>query len=266
MCRVEGIDVMVLQRRTLRPSVRQAAIVELIEKDGRATVEELADKFDASQETLRRDLNALAEEGRVRKVHGGAVKVSLAREGSFEERLKRNLRAKQEVAEKVAKIVRPGQTVMIDTGTGTLTCADTLARVRDLTVITNSTKIADTISRAQNGSRAVLLGGSYSPDNSQTIGPQTCAEIGKYRTDHVILTISALDSLGAYDFQEEEAQVARAMIEHANNLTLVADHSKLGKSSTFKVCEIGRISRLVLEANPEPELLASLVAAGVELV
>lgn len=257
---------MTLQRRALRPSVRQAAIVEMIEKNGRATVERLAEKFDASQETVRRDLSALAEAGRVRKIHGGAVKVAFAREGSFEERLKRNLRAKLEVAEKVAKFVQPGQSVMIDTGTATLTCADALARIRDLTVITNSAKIAERISSAQNGSSVILLGGKYRPDNAQTVGPQTCAEIARYRTDHLILTISALDGLGAYDFLEDEALVARSMIEHANDLTLVADTSKLGKSSTFKICELDRISRLVLEASPKPELQASLAAAGVELL
>jgi DeoR family glycerol-3-phosphate regulon repressor len=257
---------MARQSGTLRPSVRQAAIVEVIEKNGRASVEKLAEEFDASQETVRRDLNALAEAGRVRKIHGGVVKVDVAREGSFNERINKNLRAKQEVAEKVAKLVQPAQSVMIDTGTATLICSDALSRIHDLTVVTNSSSIAKRISAAQNGSVVILLGGNYRHDSTQTVGPQTCAEIGRFRTDHVILTISALDHLGAYDFAEEEAQVARAMIETANDLTLVADRSKLGHSSTFKICELEKVTRLVLEAKPDPGLHASLMAAGVEVL
>ena len=257
---------MALQRRPLRPSVRQAAIVEVVEKSGRATVEQLAVEFSASQETVRRDLNTLAEAGRVRKVHGGVVKVGVEREGSFDERLKRNLRAKQVVAEKVAKLVKPGQSVMIDTGSATLICAEALSRIRDLTVVTNCTRIADRVASAQNGSDVILLGGSYRPGNMQTVGPQACAEVSRYRTDHVIVTISALDQKGAYDFEEEEAHIARAMVEYSNNLTLVADLSKLGHSSTFKICNLDRADRLVIEASPEPELKAALSTAGVDIL
>jgi len=256
---------MAANRRPLRPSVRQAAIVEEIEKKGRLTVEQLALAFNASPETVRRDLNALAEEGRIRKVHGAAVRAG-AKEGSFDERLTKNLRAKQEVAEKVAKLILPGQSIMMDTGTATLICAEALVRVPDLTVITNSTRIADCISSAQNGSSAILLGGNYRADNAQTVGAHTCAEIGRYRTDHVILTISALDNLGAYDFTEAEAQVARVMIDHASALTLVADCAKLGQASTFKICDLDNIDKLVLESEPEPALSTVLEAANIDVI
>ncbi len=253
-------------RKSLRPSVRQAAIFEMVEKKGRATVEELSEEFYASFETVRRDLNALAEEGRLRKVHGGAVKLGIAREGSFGERLATNARAKQEVAEKLAKLVQPGQSIMLDTGSATLICAERLSRIRDLTVVTNSVQIAECFSKAQNGSNAVLLGGSYRSENAQTVGAQTCTEIGRFRTDHVVLTISALDHLGAYDFTEDEAQVARAMIENAQELTLVADQSKLGRSSIFKICDLDEITRLIVEGKPDRDLQAALVAAGAELL
>ena len=155
---------------------------------------------------------------------------------------------------------------MMDTGTATLICADAMSRVPGLTVVTNSTRIADCISSAQNGSNAILLGGNYQPGNAQTVGAYTCAEIGRYRTNHVILTVSALDELGAYDFTEEEAQVARVMIDNDSDLTVVADSSKLGQSSTFKICELERIARLVLDSEPKPPLLASFEAAGVDVI
>lgn len=253
-------------KKPLKPSIRQAAIVEALEKSGRASVEKLAERFGTSQETVRRDLNALAEVGRARKIHGGAVRVSVAREDSFEERLKKNLRAKQEVAEKVARLIHPGQSIMIDTGSATLLCAEAFSRLRDLTVITNSTKIADTISSAKNGSKAILLGGRYRSDNAQTVGPQTCAEIAHYRTDHVLLTVSALDQQGAYDVTEDEAQVARAMIANADCFTIVADNTKLGKASTYRICELSDMSRVILDAAPGAAFQAACRSAGVEIL
>ena len=250
----------------MRPSVRRAAIVERIDGSHRATVEELADEFGASLETVRRDLNVLAEAGRLRKIHGGAVKLEMVREGTFGERLKKNLRAKQEVAEKVAGLVRPGQSLMIDTGTATLICAEALSRVRDLTVVTNSTRIADRFARAQNGANVFLLGGKYHADSAQTTGPQTCFEIRRFRTDHVILTASAIDLSGVYDFTEEEAQVARAMAQNIGNLTLVADSSKLGRSSVFKICDLENVRRIVLEEKPDLELKSPLIDAGAEII
>nr|WP_306263822.1 DeoR/GlpR family DNA-binding transcription regulator [Pararhizobium sp. IMCC3301] len=255
-----------IHSKTMRPSVRQAAVFETIEKRGRATVEQLAEKFGASVETVRRDLGVLAAAGRVRKVYGGAVKVNIANEGLFEERLAANTRAKQEIAEKLLHQVRPGQSIMIDTGSTTLICIKALIRHRDLTVITNSTHIAQVVAAARNGSRAILLGGIYSDNNAQTIGAQTCAEVRRIRTDHVILTISALDSSGAYDFSEDEAQVGRAMIEGATALTLVADGSKLGRASTFRICELTQIKNVILNVTPAPELKAALIAADVNIV
>lgn len=155
---------------------------------------------------------------------------------------------------------------MIDTGSATLVCTEALAKIRDLTVITNSTNIAALISAAQNGSKAVLLGGTYSHDNAQTVGAQTCAEIARYRTDHTILTVYAFDQQGAYDYSEDEARVAQAMAEYANELTVVADLSKLERSSTFSICELDKIDRLVLEDAPPANMQAALAAAGVDIL
>ncbi|WP_116600256.1 DeoR/GlpR family DNA-binding transcription regulator [Primorskyibacter marinus] len=257
---------MVGKRQALRPSVRRAAIHEIIEKTGGASVDALAERFDASTETVRRDLNALAKAGRVRKVHGGAVKASITPEGLFEERLAVNAQAKQEIAEKLSKLVEPGQSIMMDTGSTTLVCAGALAHVRDLTVITNSVRIAQTIASVNNGSRVILLGGTYRTDNSQTVGAHTCSEISRIRTDHVVLTVTGFDGSGAYDFSESEAQIARAMAENTGALTVVADSSKFGRNSTFKVCNLERIDRLVLESNPLPDAKAALIAAGIAVI
>lgn len=250
----------------MRPKFRKTAIVEFVERCGKASVEELADRFSTSPETVRRDLKALAGEGRVRKVHGGVVKISPRQEGPFDERLGQNILAKQLIAEKLTKAVLPGQSILIDTGSTTLIGAEALARLHDLTVVTNSTRIAHAFASKANGATVILLGGTYRHDNAQTVGPTTCAEIERFRTKHAILTIGTLDTRGAFDYSLDEAEVARAMITAADLVTVVADRSKLNRSSTFQVCELGQIDRLILDHDPGADLLKQLESAGVDVL
>jgi DeoR family glycerol-3-phosphate regulon repressor len=254
------------RRLILRPVSRKAAICDLIEENSAVSVEVLAEKFNASLETIRRDLNALANEGRIRKVHGGAVKLSTSKESGFGERARQNTLAKQLIAEKLKQAISPGQTLMIDTGTTTLACADVLAAVPDLTVITNSLRVAAALSAQGSRNKVTILGGTYRHDNAQTVGGATVAEIGQYRVDHAILTVGTLDARGGYDFSEEEALVARAMRDSAQQVSVVADHSKLNRQSTYHVCGLEQIDRLVTDGAPDPMLKDILSAAGVEIL
>ena len=251
---------------SLRPKARKTAIADFVTRRGKATVDELVNKFGASPETVRRDLNALADAGQIRKIHGGAVRLASTEEGAFDERLRKNTLAKQLVAEKLVKTVVPGQSLFIDTGTTTLICAETLVRVRDLTVITNSIRIASVFSEQGNRTNVILLGGTYRHENAQTVGAATIAELGRYRTDLALLTVGTLDVGGAYDFSHEEAQVARAMVGSAERVTVVSDTSKTNKRATFQVCALNEIDRLVLEKAPDETLQTALVSAGVEVL
>ncbi|MBE9638849.1 DeoR/GlpR family DNA-binding transcription regulator [Salipiger mangrovisoli] len=252
--------------RPTKPELRRAKMLDMIEQAGRASVEELADRFSASLETVRRDLGALAESGAVRKVHGGAVRVEWRGEDSFEDRLAANVGAKREIAKKFARIVTPGQCIMMDTGSTTLACAQALTGIPNLTVVTNSTRIADAVARADNGSRAQLVGGTYRPENAQTVGPQTCSELLRYRPDITVLTIHGVDNDGCYDFSEDEAQVARAMVSVARKVVLVCDASKLERTSTYLVCGLDRVSHVVTNQLPRDRLRSTFEAAGIALL
>jgi len=255
-----------LKRTALRPSSRKAAILEVIESNGSALVETLALEFGTSVETIRRDLNALADSGSVRKVHGGAVRASASQESAFGVRAKQNTLAKQLVAEKLAGVVSPGQSMFMDTGTTTLACAAALAGMRGLFVVTNSVRIADALLAGGGDAKVTLLGGAYHQDNAQTLGPTAIAEIAQLNVEHAILTVGTLDERGAFDFSEDEALVARAMINAANKVTVVADSSKLHRRSTFRVCELNQIDRLILDKTPDKALGDVLRFAGVEVI
>jgi DeoR/GlpR family transcriptional regulator of sugar metabolism len=246
---------------------RQAKIVEIIRKNERAAVDELAAVLDISRETIRRDLTDLANSGKIQKIHGGATLPRVFGEGSFQQRMSDNAEAKARIAAAAAKLFAAGETVFVDTGSTTLYFAEKMAEVSGLTVVTNSSEIARTVSSSGVGNRTFLLGGEFSPDNRQTVGTMVASQIRSFRAHHAVLTIGALDErTGAMDFNIEEAQVARAMIEQSESLTVLIDSSKFNNLASFEVCSLSRIDRLVCDTAPSDALGEALEAAGVNIV
>jgi DeoR/GlpR family transcriptional regulator of sugar metabolism len=131
----------------MNPKARQSQILDLVRQHGRASVEELASRFSASRETIRRDLNVLSKAGIILKVHGAAKLPHAQGEGPFEQRMTEHASAKREIARRAAPLVGPGDTVFIDTGSTTLFYAEAIAKTDGLTVVTNSTEIARIIGR-----------------------------------------------------------------------------------------------------------------------
>jgi len=246
---------------------RQAKIIEFLRKKERATVDELAALFDISRETIRRDLTELAHSGKIRKVHGGAILPSVFGEGSFGQRMSENAEAKTRIASRAVELFGAGETLFIDTGSTTLYFAEKLADVSGLTIVTNSTEIARTVSSSDTDNRIFLLGGEYSDDNRQTVGTMVASQIRSFRVHHVVLTVGALDvRSGAMDFNIEEAQVAQAMIEQSETVTVLVDSSKFNKLASFEVCPLSRIDQLVCDVAPPGVLAEALESAAVTTI
>lgn len=252
--------------RPLGRKLRQEKIAEAVRRHGRVSVEQLAARFKTSHETIRRDLTVLAETGSVQKFHGGAKLPHRQEEGPFRERMALNAVGKRIIAEKAARLVAPGDTVFIDTGSTTLMCAEEIAKTGGLTVITNSTRIAAVMAERGNRTVVFLLGGRFDGDNKETVGPTAISEIQSFHADHALITIGALDgAAGATDFNFDEAQVARAMMENADDLIVVADASKFQRRAAFTVCALERIDALVTDRPPSGDLGAALAAAKVRV-
>ncbi len=248
----------------MTPGERRSRIADLVADRGRQSVERLAERFAVSPETIRRDLARLSEEGRVRKVHGGALKAPLHTEGSFDERLAEDAPAKAAIAVRLRELIRPGEILFIDTGSTTLAAARALAAVPGLTVVTNAHAVA-----AAFGARAhvFLLGGAYRADNRQTVGPLAIEQIGRFQADRAILTVAALDAkAGAMDADFDEAQVARAMIANARTTVVLAAASKFDRRAAFAVCRPDEIDLVVTDRPPPSELAMDLHIAGASVL
>jgi DeoR family glycerol-3-phosphate regulon repressor len=250
----------------MKPKQRQSHILDVVARDGEATVDALADVFDVSAETIRRDLAQLAASGALQKVHGGARRLRLHAEGSFQERMGEDASAKQVIAQKLVAVIEPGDTLFMDTGTTTLFCAEALAAVEGLTVITNSIRVAQVLSRGTGQAKVYLLGGDYAADNAQTRGILALDQIDRFQADHAVLAVAAVDPVGgAADADFDEAQVARRMMANATNVIIVAQAAKLGRKAAHRICRLDEVDMLVCDAVPGDAFRAALDAARVQV-
>ena len=250
----------------MRPVERQARIIDLVRTRGRVTVDELVRDFSISAETIRRDLTLLATTGKIQKIHGGAVPPRDFGEGAFAQRMRQNTAAKRLIARQTHRLVSPGDTLFIDTGSTTLAMAEELNRIDDLTIVTNSTAIARVISSANESARVYLLGGAYSEDNRQTCGAMAISQLDGFHGDLSIITVGAVAAgVGVMDYNAAEAEIAAAMIARSDRTVILADASKFDRVAPFVVASFDRIDNLVCDSAPTVALAASLEQAGVKV-
>lgn len=250
----------------MKPKDRQVRIFEIVGRDGAASVEVLAETFDVSVETIRRDLSDLASTGALHKVRGGARRITLTTEGSFEERRFEQAGAKAAIARTLADILEAGDTIFLDTGTTTLACAEALARHDGLTIITNSFFIAQRLGADVGRHKVYVLGGAWHASNAETVGPLAIEQIGRFQADHAVLGVAALDAeAGAMDADFDEAQIARAMIDHARHVIVLAHGEKFGRRAAFRVCRLNEIDMLVSDREPDGPLAAALAGVAIEV-
>jgi DeoR family glycerol-3-phosphate regulon repressor len=250
----------------MKPHERQPQIEAIIRREGEVSVEMLAARFDVSSETIRRDLGTLAETGRVQKVHGGARRPLLIREPSHDDREPTAAEAKAAIGRRLADAVEPGETLFIDTGSTTLATAGALATIPNLTIITNSCRLAERLARAGSDATIHLLGGLYESDNAQTTGAAVIEQLQTFRADRAILTVAAVDpDYGAMDASLDEAQIARAMIRSARSVIVLSDAGKFGRHAAFAVCATEDIDLIISDGQLDKAHREALAAKGVDL-
>lgn len=259
-----------IQSRSLvYPEERQQAIAAAVISRGRASVAELAQAYDVTTETVRRDLAVLDQAGLLRRVHGGAVPTRALHliEPSVEAREATRAAEKRAVALAAAQFLpQSGATVVFDAGTTTAQLAALLPPERDLLVITNSVPITTRL--AARGSVSVqLLGGRVRGLTQATVGDQAVAALSSLRVDVAFIGtngITARHGLSTPD--PDEAAVKRAMVNCANFVVVVADSSKIGREEFVSFAPLAAIDVLVTSSDISAADRAELTEQGLELI
>ena len=245
-------------------SKRHRAILTLLQQDGTVTIADLARKLDVSLETVRRDIKPLASEGTIVKMHGAISLPSMTGEAPFEKRMRENSEAKKAIAVAMAATVRDGESIMLDTGTTTSFLARELLGHRRLTVITNSSDIARTLSTI-NDNRVYMAGGELRSDNGAAFGVSAIDFVSRFSVTHSVISTGAVDATGIMDFDLEEAEFARMVISRGRRSAVITDHSKFGRQGLVKVCDFSALTELVTDQPPPPAIADALSAASVQL-
>ncbi len=243
---------------------RQEQIRAELTRHGRVEVPELARRYGVSEHTVRRDLNALASRGLLQKTHGGAVSLNTARL-DWTTRAETLPEAKERIGRAAAGLVLPGQTVIVEAGSTTLTLARHLA-ARPLTVITNSLDVAALFADQREVS-LVVSGGSWDGAGRAFRGTEALRTVSACRADWTMLGACALHPrTGATVTGEEDAVLKRAMAAAGLRTAILADHSKRDQVAAHLVLPPERLD-LVVTDRPWPELAAlgvNVLAAAVD--
>lgn len=241
-------------------------MAEYVRAHGGASVPQLVGAFGVSADTVRRDLDRLHLQGLLSRTHGGAVAMAVpaAELGSVGERGGRQFGAKRAIGRAAARLVRDGDTVLINGGSTTQQVARSLGS-HDLAVVTCSPAVAQEVGERA-GRGVFLLGGRWHPAFGVVVGPVALPGATKLRADLLILGVAGISADGNTIANIEEAEMLSAMIASAAKVVVVADSTKFDRTAFARLAGLRAIDVLVTERQPEAELADALERAGVEVL
>ncbi len=246
--------------RALAPR-RHGEILRRLAAEGTVSITELADFFDVSRQTIRRDLKLLADRGQLDLVHGGATLFEPV-EAAFTERREENAGAKAAIGRAAAGLVRDGMVVFLDSGTTTLAVAQALSERKNLTICTTSLSIALLMCR-QPQVRVHMLGGEIDPDEEAAVGIDALEAIGHFRVDVAFLGGGGLSPDGEVtDFTRSGAEQRSRMAGMAGKAYFVLDSSKFGRLTPLRIPRFELAAGVIVDRRPPEAIREALERRG----
>ncbi len=241
---------------------RRDEILQVIEQQGFVSLQELVTRLGASESTVRRDLEYLDGVGQIRRTRGGAAYTGESIT-PFEERFRSASREKQNIGKVVADLIQPGETILLDGGTTTLEVARGLAG-KTLQVVTNSLPIANLLAQQQN-IELILIGGYLYPRTGVALGPLAESALRELHVPRVIMGTGGITEKGLFNSNTLLVECERLMLAAAEEVWVVADSSKFGRSALAHLCELSKVTRMIVDAGLSDSWREIIRGAGIEL-
>ncbi len=255
-----------------RPSLarqRHALIVSHVRRQGSARVVELAERLDVSEMTIRRDLDILADNGLIEKVHGGAT-ISyerVAEEPGFELKSSQNVDEKQAIAAAAAVLTGVGAAIGMTAGTTTTHLAAELVTVPDLTVVTNSVRVADVFHSHRRPDRKVILVGGERTPSDALVGPIAVRTLTAFHLDTVFMGVHGMDERAGFTTPNLlEAETNQAFVRSTDEVVVLADHTKWGVTGLAGIIGLSEAAVCVSDVGLSDEARSVLQAKVGRLV
>lgn len=246
---------------------RRMDIFNLVTKEGKARVEDLAERFKVSSVTIRSDLNFLEKNEFIIRSHGSAIpNAGMIAELTVHEKRRRNLGFKSLIGKAAAKLISSGDTVILDSGTTTREIASHMKAVENVVVMTNGLDVAMELASAP-GVEVLISGGVLRKSAMSFSGSQAEASLKNFRFDKVFLGVDGFDlRVGITTHNEQEASLNRLMCEISEQVIAVADSTKFGKRSCHMIREFGDIDILVTDSDIPEEYVQRLREMRIEVI
>lgn len=249
---------------------RRQKVLDLVSQRGFMSLADLARSVQVSESTLRRDLDYWHQQGSLRRTHGGAMFVGDGQGlPALEERSSKQLEEKRAIAKAAAARVKDGDAVLLDGGTTTLEVARLLVG-RALQVVTNSLPIANLFASSRE-TDLIMLGGYVYPKTGVALGPLTIRMLPDVHVHQAFLSVSGLTAKGLFNGNLLIVETQREMMRSADEVVVVADHTKVGRPALAHLCDYSAIDTLIVDAGltqAQRELLGRadvrLIVAGEE--
>ena len=246
---------------------RRNAILEKLQAERRVVVSELSQIYKVSEETIRRDLEKLENDGFAIKSYGGAVINENANvDLPFNIRKKRNVISKQKIAEVICSRIKDGTSIMLDASSTAVYIAKALKERKNLTLITNSIEILIEMFDTPNVN-VLSTGGAMREGSFALVGPQTDKMLNSYHVDMAIVSAKGFDlETGMTDTEELHANNKKTMLHAGREKVLAVDSSKFGKTAFTEIGTLEDISMVVTDAKPDEVWLQAFKEYGIECI
>ena len=246
---------------------RRKLILEKVHAEKKVIVSELSKEFDVSEETIRRDLDKLADEGHVIKSYGGAVINEIGSiDLPFNVRWKSNSVGKQKIADLVSREIKDGEHIFLDASTTAVFIAKNIKQKKHLTVITNSIENLLELSDVS-GWDIISTGGLLKAGSMSLLGKRATESIERYNADKVFLSCKGVDILkGVTEGKDETAAIKQNMLDAAKKIYLTVDSSKFDKVAFSTICPLNRIDVVVTDKRPDAKWMEAFKKLNIQCI
>lgn len=246
---------------------RLEKILEYLHLNNRATVKELKEIIGVSEDTIRRDLNRLTLRGLVGRTHGGIMsKKGVIFDESLNEKKIENVENKKLIGKSAASLIKDSEIIIIDAGTTTEEIFNNL-KSTDLTIITNALNIANIAINLKNVTASIIVGGVIRKNTYGIVGPDSINMIRSYNAQKFFMGISGISiEKGLMSPSREEAEIKAEFIKVSKEVIVVADSSKINKTSLFSFGNIEDISIFITDQKANKKFISNLREKNIEVI
>lgn len=244
---------------------RRQRVLDLVSFRGFVSLGDLAREIQASESTIRRDLDFWNQHGVLKRTHGGAIFLGDgATLPALEERSTRQLDEKRAMARATVARIQDEDAILLDGGTTTLEVARLLVD-RPVQIVTNSLPIAQLLSNGRNAD-LVMLGGYVYPKTGVALGPMTIRMLDDIHVNQTIMSVSGVTAKGLFNSNLLLVETERQMMRCADEVVVLVDHTKIGRPALAALCELSVIDTLIVDGGITPEQRQMIADAGPQLI